>query len=172
MITVRAALSLFIVAGLVFSFSPSTRAQAPTLSVDAGAGQHAINPNIYGIANYGLDTTFAQEIKVPNIRWGGDGTTRYNWEVDSSNAGFDWYFMGGSGTANPVPSASADLMINTYKPAAALITIPIIPYVNSTAAWTCSFPTSIYGAQQSTNPYVHPNGEDCGNSITTACAQL
>jgi hypothetical protein len=172
MVTVRTALYLFLVAGLAFSFRRVTHAQAPTLSVDAASGQHAINPNIYGIANYSLDATFAQEIKVPNIRWGGDGTTRYNWEVDSSNSGFDWYFMGGSGTANPVPSATPDLMINTYKPAAALITIPILPYVNSTSAWTCSFPTSVYGAQQSTNPYVHPNGEDCGNSLTTAGAQL
>jgi len=172
MVTSRAAL-LVLVAGLSFGFGNTAPAQAPTLSVDAGSGQHAINPNIYGIANYGLNTSFAQEIKVPNIRWGGDGTTRYNWQVDSSNAGFDWYFMGGNGEASPVPSASADLMINTYKPASALMTIPIIPYVNSTSAWTCSFPTSTYGAQQSTNPYVHPNGtEDCGNSITTANVQL
>ncbi|MGA2847935.1 MAG: glycoside hydrolase family 44 protein [Terracidiphilus sp.] len=163
---------LVIAAGLAFSFGKAAQAQAPTLSVDAGSGQHAINPNIYGIANYGLNVAFAQEIQVPNIRWGGDGTTRYNWQVDSSNSGFDWYFMGGNGETTPVPSASVDLMINTYKPASALITIPIIPYVNSTAAWTCSFPTSIYGAQQSTNPYVHPNGENCGNSLTTAGVQL
>jgi hypothetical protein len=172
MITVRPALSLFLVAGLAFSFAKATQAQAPTLSVDAASGQHAINPNIYGIVNYNLDPTFAQEIKVPNIRWGGDGTTRYNWQVDASNSGFDWYFVGGNGETNPVPSASADLMINTYKPAGALMTIPIIPYVNSTSAWNCSFPTSIYGAQQSTDPYLHPNGEDCGNSLTTAGAQL
>src|SRR5580692_2860354 len=151
---------------------PSIAQTTPVLTVDAAGNPHPINPDVYGIANYGLDAGFAKEIQVPNIRWGGDGTTRYNWEVDSSNSGFDWYFMGGNGEANPVPGASADLMINTYKPAAALITIPIIPYVNSTAAWTCSFPTSIYGAQQSTNPYVHPNGEDCGNSLTTAGAQL
>ena len=152
----------------------STVLPAQTLSIDAAAGQHPINPNIYGIVNYGLDAGFAQEIKVPNIRWGGDGATRYNWQVDASNSGFDWYFMGGNGTANPVPGASADQMINTYKPAGAgaLITIPIIPYVNSTSAWTCSFPTSVYGAQQSTNPYVHPNGEICGDSLTTSGAQL
>jgi hypothetical protein len=146
--------------------------QAPTLTVDASASRHAISPDIYGIANYGLDATFAKEIQVGNIRWGGDGTTRYNWQVDSSNAGFDWYFMGGNGETTPVPSASADLMVNTYKPADALITIPIIPYVNKSAAWTCSFPVSIYGAQQSTNPYVHPNGENCGNSIATNNTQL
>jgi len=154
------------------SFGSISLAQSPTLAVDINSSRHPINPNIYGIANYGLDAAFAQEIKVPNIRWGGDGTTRYNWKVDSSNAGFDWYFMGGSGTANPVPSASPDAMVRAYSPAAALITIPIIPYVNSTSAWTCSFPTSIYGAQQSTNPYVHPNGEDCGNSISSNGTQL
>jgi hypothetical protein len=146
----------------------------PALAVDATASQHAINPNIYGIANYGLNAAYAEQIQVPNVRWGGDGTTRYNWQVDSSNSGFDWYFMGGSGNANPTPSASVDLMVNTYKPAhaSALITIPIIPYVNSTSAWTCSFPTSVYGAQQSTNPYVHPNGENCGNSISSSGSQL
>jgi hypothetical protein len=145
---------------------------APTLTVDAAAPQHPISPNIYGIANYSLDATFAKEIQVPNIRWGGDGTSRYNWQVDSSNAGFDWYFMGGNGETTPVPSASADLMVNTYKPANALITIPILPYVNKTAAWNCSFPVSVYGAQQSTNPYVHPNGDSCGNSIATNGTQL
>jgi hypothetical protein len=140
--------------------------------VDASASRHPISPEIYGIANYGLDATFAKEIQVPNIRWGGDGTTRYNWQVDSSNAGFDWYFMGGNGETTPVPSASADLMVNTYKPADALITIPIIPYVNKLAAWNCSFPVSVYGPQQSTNPYVHPNGDSCGNSISTNGTQL
>ena len=153
--------------------SPAVLGQAaPTLTVDANASRHPISPQIYGIANYGLDATFAKEIQVPNIRWGGDGTTRYNWMVDSSNAGFDWYFMGGNGQTTPVPSASADLMVNTYKPANALITIPIIPYVNKSSPWNCSFPVSVYGAQQSTNPYVHPNGDNCGNSIASNGTQL
>jgi len=159
---------------LLFSFTigcPRLRAQTtPILTVDAAGNPHPINPDIYGIANYGLDANFAKEIQVPNIRWGGDGTTRYNWQVDSSNAGFDWYFMGGNGEATVTPGASADLMINTYKTASnahTLLTIPIIPYVNKSAAWNCSFPVSVYGAQQSTNPYVHPNGDNCGNSIAS-----
>src|SRR6202050_1656034 len=154
---------------------PSIAQTTPVLTVDAAGNPHPINPDIYGIANYGLDAGFAKEIQVPNIRWGGDGTTRYNWQVDSSNSGFDWYFMGGNGEATATPSASADLMINTYKTASnahALLTIPMIPYVNKSAAWTCSFPVSVYGAQQSTNPYVHPNGDNCGNSITTGGVQL
>jgi hypothetical protein len=148
--------------------------RAPTLSVDAAASRNPISPDIYGIASYGLDAIFAREIQVPNIRWGGDAASRYNWEVDSSNSGYDWYFMGGSGAAAaPTPGASPDLMVNTYKPAhaSALITIPILPYVNKSYAWSCSFPVSEYGEQTSTNPYVFPviNGvrETCGNGIAT-----
>jgi hypothetical protein len=154
---------------------PSVAQTTPVLTVDAAGNPHPINPDVYGIANYNLDAGFAKEIQVPNIRWGGDGTTRYNWQVDSSNSGFDWYFMGGNGETTATPSASADLMINTYKTASSahtLLTIPIIPYVNKSAAWNCSFPVSVYGAQQSTNPYVHPNGDNCGNSITTGGVQL
>ena len=164
--------ALFLLTCGVASAGQAALGQAPTLAVDASASRHPISPEIYGIANYGLDATFAKEIQVPNVRWGGDGTTRYNWQVDSSNSGFDWYFMGGNGETTPVPSASADLMVKTYKPADDLITIPIIPYVNKLAAWNCSFLVSIYGAQQSTNPYVHPNGDNCGNSIATNGTQL
>jgi len=89
------------------------------LTVDAAAGTHAIDPNIYGMSNYGLDAAFAKEIKLPNYRWGGDGTTRYNWMVDSSNSGNDWYFVGGSGEENPTPGGQVDKMIATYSPAGA-----------------------------------------------------
>lgn len=163
-------------ASLFFLFGALLWAQAgaPTLTVNVAANRHAINPDVYGIVNYGLDPAFAKEIKLPNTRWGGDGTTRYNWQVDSSNAGFDWYFMGGGSVSNPTPGAGPDTMIRTFQPAGThpLITIPIIPYINSTAAWNCSFPVSVYGAQQSTNPYVHPNGNNCGNSIATNGTQL
>jgi hypothetical protein len=146
---------------------------APLLAVDASTDRHPIRAEIYGIAN-GVDSTFAKEIQLPNFRWGGDATTRYNWQVDSSNAGFDWYFMGGNGQTTPVPGASVDQLITTYgrHGARALITVPIIPYINKSSSWTCSFPVSIYGNQQSTNPYVFPNGNTCGNSISTNGAQL
>jgi hypothetical protein len=144
----------FLSACLSASVTAFGQGPVPTLSVDISSRRHPISPEIYGIANYGLDATYAKEISIPNIRWGGDGTTRYNWQVDSSNAGFDWYFIGGSGTTNPAPGGSVDQMIRTYRPAEALITIPIILFVNRSAAWSCSFPVSLYGAQQSTNPYA------------------
>jgi len=145
----------------------------PTLSVNVASGRYPISPYIYGLASYGSTTNaFAQKISLPVVRWGGDGTTRYNWQYDSSNAGYDWFFMSGSGSNNPTPGGSADAMITSYQPGTSLITIPIIPYVNNSAAWNCSFPVAVYGAQQSTNPYVFVNGGACGNSIASNGDQL
>lgn len=163
-------LSVFRPLSVDFAQSPSI----PILTVDAAASRHPIDPNIYGIANFGLDPAFAKEIQVPNVRWGGDATSRYNWLVDSSNSGSDWYFLGGSGKSHPIPGAAVDQMIAVYGAGGAqgLVTIPIIPFVNRIAALTCSFPVSIYGAQQKIDPSDLPNGEQCGNSLSLLGEQI
>src|SRR5580693_2744093 len=75
-----------------------------TVSVDANANRHAINHNIYGIA-YG-DAHDVTTLNAPLNRWGGNATSRYNWQIDAHSAGADWYFEtypDGSGT----PAGSA-----------------------------------------------------------------
>lgn len=151
-----------------------------TLSVNLTAAGHPISPDIYGMNdNTGnLDQRLAAELKVPVSRWGGDATTRYNWLNDGTNSGFDWYFMAGSGQAHPVPGASADAFISRALAVGAkpLLTIPIIDYINKATTWDCSFPVSIFGAQQSVNPYEKPIIDgvqtQAGNGMTTAGAQL
>ena len=169
-----AAAAALIAAALLTGPALAQTVAGPAISIDPSAGQYKISPYIYGMAEYGVTPAFQAAARLPVLRWGGDGTTRYNWTVDSSNAGFDWFFMGGDGNAAPVPSAGPDALVtadNATK-TATLLTIPIIPYINNSAAWSCSFPVSVYGAQQSTNPYVFPNGQTCGNSIATSGAQL
>src|SRR5262249_41709258 len=61
-----------------------------TVWVDAAAGQHAINPNIYGVA-YATTTQLA-DLNVPFHRYGGNNATRYNWQLNADNRGSDWYF--------------------------------------------------------------------------------
>jgi hypothetical protein len=185
-------LSLVSVAAVPLLLSCQAFAQTKNigLSVDVAAGRHPIDPNIYGLAQYQLSqyangAAFAKEIKLPAVRWGGDATTRYNWEVDSSNSGGDFFFLGGNGAANPTPSGQVDGMINEYKPAGAkpLITIPIIPYINSTSQSTCSFPVtsfqftppggspetiSGYGPQQSYLPFLLGGTLQCGNGVTAS----
>lgn len=90
--------------------------------------------------------------------------------MDASNAGFDWYFMAGSGTATPTPNASADTVIALANASLGrtLLTIPIVPYINSVSTWDCSYPKSQFPDQQSFNPYVSlSNGDKCGNGVQT-----
>ncbi len=153
----------------------------PALAVDGTAMRRPISPDIYGVtifwnpaaSNYAALRTFAQQIGLPVNRYGGDGTTRYNWSVDSSNAGSDWYFVAGNGQSNPTPSASVDSIVGIDRAvkSKSVITVPIIDYINNAAPYHCSYPQSVYPNQQSYNPYVHPNGDNCGSGVSAATGQ-
>lgn len=148
-------------------------ANAPALAVDVTAGRHAISPYIYGVSTFGLTASYLQDLGVTMTRWGGDGITRYNWQVDASNAGGDWYFMAGGGSSTVTPSGSADAMVDRNKSVGVttFLSVPIIDYVNSVPSnkSDCTFPVSIFGAQQAVNPYVTGcgNGMTPGNSVIT-----
>jgi uncharacterized protein (TIGR03382 family) len=155
-------------AGLLLAgFSGTAWAQSgPALTVDVGAQRQPINRDIYGM-NY-ADQDLATELQLPIDRWGGDATSRYNWAVDSSNAGADWYFMAGNGEAVATPGATADGFIDKDRDAGArtLLTIPIIEYINRGSATDCSFPVAEYGTQTSVNPYVTlSDGGQCGSGV-------
>jgi len=138
---------------------------SPSLTVDVKADRHPINPDIYGMNNYNIDAALAKELRIPVNRWGGNHTTRYNWLVDSSNAGVDWFFMAGNGNTKPVAGAEADKFVSTNRAngSKSILTIPMIGYVNKTSAWDCSFRVTKYGSQQEINPHIKPNGDNCGN---------
>lgn len=166
---VRRITVLLFLAAMALLLSGAAAAQTTTklnLSVNATAKQHPIDPNIYGMSQYAASSyptfpSFAEEIKLPNIRWGGNATTRYNWQVDATNSGADFFFIGGNGQSNPTPSGQVDAMISTYKPAGTnpLVTIPIIPYIYSnsyspnTNLYLCSFNQKYY-PNQGVDPFV------------------
>ena len=145
-------------------------ADGPTLAVDVSSERHPISPDIYGMNDNPWDDALGKELRLPVSRWGGDATTCYNWQIDSSNSGGDWFFMAG-GKDHPVPSAGADAFVDKVKAAGgkALLTIPVIDYINKAVDWNCSFPVSLFGQQQKVNPYVHPvvdgSPTDAGNGI-------
>ena len=67
------------------------RAQNPTtITVDAAANRHPINPDVYGVAY--ATTAAAQDLNAPLNRYGGNNTSRYNWQLNADNRGDDWYF--------------------------------------------------------------------------------
>jgi hypothetical protein len=145
-------------------------AAGPQLVVNVAADRHPISPDIYGMNDNPWDDSLGKELRLPVSRWGGDATTCYNWQIDSSNSGNDWYFMGG-GKDHPTPSAGADAFVDKIDHAGgkALLTVPVIDYINKATDWDCSFPVSLFGPQQKVNPYVHPvidgSRTDAGNGI-------
>ena len=92
----------FVLAVVAVGSAVVGQTRGPTLRVEVNADRHPISPLIYGMDNPTLEV--AREIRLPLNRWGGDATTRYNWQTDSSNAGDDWFFMAGGDELHPTPS--------------------------------------------------------------------
>jgi hypothetical protein len=150
-------------AALIFAQNPAT-----TVNVDAAANHRAINPNIYGIA-YG-DAHDMQALNAPLNRWGGNATTRYNWQIDAHSAAADWYFETYS-DGNGTPSGSADQFLASTRSSNAsaqpMFTIPMIDYLANLGlnrSTLAGFSVTKYGAQTGTDPW----NSDAGNGVSAA----
>ncbi len=122
---------------------PALAAAGPALSVDAGADRHAISPYIYGM-NF-ADEGLAAELQLPLRRFGGNATTRYNWQNDTSNHASDWYFEN-IPNDNPNPAAlpdgsSSDRFVDQDRRTgtATLLTVPLIGWTPKARAVACGF---------------------------------
>ena len=155
--------------GLLLICAIAGLAQNPgtTVNVDAAANRRPINPNIYGIA-YG-DSHDMTTLNAPVNRWGGNATSRYNWQIDAHSAGSDWFFetySDGSGAA----SGSADAFVATTRSnpgSEPIFTIPMIDYLANLGANRTTlkgFSVAKYGAQTATDPY----NPDAGNGVSAA----
>jgi uncharacterized protein (TIGR03437 family) len=142
--------------------------QGPGISIDAAANNHPISPDIYGINDYG-DQGLAAELRLSVRRWGGDQTTRYNWQLDSYNAASDWYYEDFpilDNNSNLPNNSKFNLVMETARKTASrtIGTIPMIGWIAKSRDPLCSFSVAKYGAQQQTDPY----NSNCGNGMTPA----
>jgi len=159
------------------------------VSIDTHTVGNLINPLIFGVA-YGDGTRNAQ-IGYSVRRWGGNSTTRYNWQVDVNSTASDYYFenIPNSTDRTHVPplNNSADQFISEAKNAGAhaLITIPTIgwtPRSDSTVVhpYTVGFSVAKYGPQQAVdNPWdlnagngIHTNGSPITGNDPTDSSQV
>jgi hypothetical protein len=157
-------------ASVVTLAAPATAA-GPALTVDAGTVTHAISPYIYGMNAYLLNATPADSAVTKNTniaidRWGGDSTSRYNYQLDFTNSAADWYFENGAGTggdgAAPVPGLKAfDALVtsNNAIGAKTLGTVPVQGWVAKDST-SCGFPAATYPSQYS---FDSGNPLDCGD---------
>lgn len=133
--------------------------------INADEAGYTIDPNIYGI-NF-APPEIAAELQLPVNRWGGNATTRYNWQNDTANRGADWYFQNQPHeNENPeqLPVGSTTdrfIQQNNETGTETLLTIPMIGWTPKERAVTCGFSVAKYGAQADTDPFM----EDCGNGI-------
>ena len=148
--------------------TPVPPGTGPALSIDVSAGRHPISPFIYGM-NF-ADENLAAELALPVRRWGGNSTTRYNWQTDTSNHASDWYFENipndnGNPAALPDGSSSDRFVDQDRRTGTAtLMTVPLIGWTPKDRAYACGFSVAKYGAQHSTDPWR----PDCGNGITAS----
>src|SRR5262245_43071774 len=124
----------FIVTGLllaiVLAATQTLQAQnsSITISVDANANRHSINPRVYGVAL--TDTATLSDLNGPLNRNGGNNTSRYNWQLNADNRGNDWYFES-IGDSSATAGERGDTFISNSKAAGAqaMLTIPMIGWV-------------------------------------------
>jgi hypothetical protein len=146
-----------------------------TVAVDPTADVHPISPLVYGLNYAGAAEVDAG---VTLTRWGGNSTSRYNWQIDVTNTGADWYFENVAGCwddahgwcSTPPSDPKAESGANAFLEAAAgkgmtaFFTIPALGYVaKAPPAYAhplpCGCPRSANPDQQSFDPW----DADCGN---------
>src|SRR5258708_18089036 len=103
----------------------SARAQTTAISVniDANVNRHPINPLIYGLAF--ASPSILSDLNCPLNRSGGNAATQYNWQLNASNRGNDWYYQS-IAESSATAGDSGDQFITDSKAsgAQAMLTIP------------------------------------------------
>jgi len=145
--------------------SPNTNAPL-TITVNAALNQRPINPQIYGVAF--ASASQLNELNAPLNRWGGNSTTRYNWQLNADNKANDWYYQSIAGSS-ATPGADANNFISTSKAGGAdpIITIPMIgwmPKLGPGRSKLSSYSIAKYGPQTGNDSQWFA---DAGNGIST-----
>jgi PKD repeat protein len=153
-------------------FAATAAAQNPTavITVDTNAGRHAIDPRVYGVAS--ATATQLSDLNVPLNRYGGNNSSRYNWQLNADNRAQDWYFES-IGDASAVAGERADTFISNTQAAGAraMVTIPMLDWVarlGQNRSKLAGFSQAKYGAQTGNDAQWFP---DAGNGILKSTGQ-
>ena len=151
--------------------TPSGPVTNISVTIDPTTDRHTISPYIYGAA-YPKDAATVTDSGLSVVRWGGNATSTYNWQLFTYNADNDYFFedFAANGFGNNTDGDSTqfikDVKIAGSNP---LMTMVMLPWVAKTAEvasppnghW--SYSVAKYGAQCSVDQY----NTDAGNGILT-----
>jgi Glycoside hydrolase family 44 len=164
--------SILLGAAATLALSVPVSAKTTTISIDATAGVHAIDPRIYGV-NFATSAEL-KALNAPLNRMGGNNMTDYNWSTNAQNLDQDYYYESYPDKSSTV-GAYADTFIQNSKNNGAepMITIPLIGWVAKLGPGRSilpSFSVAKYGAQCDVDQYDHDAGDgykpDCNTYIT------
>ena len=115
------------------AFSPG-KGETVQIVVDTAQTLHPISPEIYGMSS--PSEQHLKELRLKLWRWGGNPSTRYNWEGGNFwNAAHDWEYRNGNYNATSpedrLPSGNADkaIALGNRSGASAYLTIPTMGWV-------------------------------------------
>src|SRR6266496_57700 len=142
-----------------------------SITVDVLANRHLISPYIYGV-NYPNDAAYITNTNAPLVRWGGNATSTYNWQLHTYNADNDYFFEDFDAGAlnNPADGDSAQF-IKDVKAAGSrpMMTMAMLPWVaqmaenGSNGHW--SYSVTKHGSQCAVDQF----NTDAGNGIKADC---
>lgn len=137
---------------------------APTYAAAAlvkfDATTYPIRDEIYGVCD--LQPEKLSYYALPIARWGGNRTSRFNWEKNADNAGKDWFYKnGGHVIHDPSHSGYAKFTKSLQSVgASSYITVPTLGFV-AKDHHSYAFSVRKYGKQQS----VESGHHDVGNGL-------
>jgi hypothetical protein len=122
--------------------------------LDCAATGQPISPLIYGV---GGASGAPWDTGTTARRWGGNPTSRYNWELNTFNLTKDWFFKNTEGA----PSGYRGYLDeNRQRGVKTALTVPMIGWVAKDAT-SYSFPVVGLGPQEATAP----EAPDMGNGV-------
>ncbi len=146
------------------------------VAIDCRAAGHQISPLIYGVGWSGGHSSpeFPWELNPGGRRWGGNGSTRYNWQLHVTNSGDDWFYRNIHADDDGQNAWSRFIEENLAHGIQGTLTVPIIGWVSRDAA-SVGFPVSRFGPQMSTAPELPEAGNGyspAGEPLTPASPEI
>jgi hypothetical protein len=139
---------------------------AVTVNIDTLANRHSISQFIYGGNTWTPSASTITDSDTTLLRWGGNDSSNYNWQLQTRNSVADWYFEDYGEAGDSVGMITSVQNAGSH----ALMTMAMMDWVakeaeNSTNRnW--SYSVAIYGAQCA----VDPSNTDAGNGQKTDCS--
>src|SRR5581483_11205813 len=144
---------------------------AVAVNIDLLTNRHAISPYVYG-SNIPKDAPTITDSGSTVIRWGGNATSTYNWQLGTYNSGADWYFEDFTlGVLNNPADRDSAQFIRDVQAAgsAALTTMSMMNWAPQASG--ASFPAATWPSQCKFDPYNSNAGNgtqaDCQTPVTT-----